>query len=199
MADPSHLREPISVCLRRGMVSHVILGRFHWVSVFWSALDGHLNSYSAKYKNTHKQTNSGRRLGGYEKQETAREIQYITRYSHDLDSGKKPKNCLPCKNWWGHKANTRIPLQFSPGRLCFASGTTRNIPAGFYQPRVPGHRVLKATEELLLPRTHTHTHVCTLKTDLSISAKTNATYSDTCWLSLQYVGQMFCLGTCHKL
>lgn len=30
-----------------GMVSHVTLVRLHWVSVFWSVLEGHLSSYEA--------------------------------------------------------------------------------------------------------------------------------------------------------
>lgn len=43
VANPAHLKQPISVGLCGGTVDHVTLVKLHWVIVFWLGLEGHLS------------------------------------------------------------------------------------------------------------------------------------------------------------
>lgn len=156
------------------MVSHVTLVWLHWVSVFWSVLEGHLSSYRAlahghygKYTHTH----TGRRIKGMKskKQQGNRSLDIFmiwilkkkTTKINLISVTRAKKTYEPTRHMRSthvHKHTLIITAPYGTCTLCF--GTTQDIPAGLYQPEFQDTASLSygATVPAKNTDTHTRTH-----------------------------------------
>lgn len=180
--NPSHLKRPISAGRCGGLVRHITPVRLHWVSVFCSVHEGHRSSCGALAHG-----HSGKlstQTYTHARWKISREIDHIivNIYEQKLNkTKKKPKTYELTRRILLAHIYRHTLFKYGACTLCF--GTTQAVPAGLYQPRVPGHGVLKlrsgcACQEHMHTHTRSHTNTHTHSDSRHISAKTKTIYSD---------------------